>query len=297
MPPPDRDWLEGALKAWPEVQRRYLKGPPRGWPTVIVYDASCRYTLAARQGPLTVVQTVRYSGGVPLPTGARMPPGPHALFTETPGGERTVLMALPSVWQAAPHPKRVPLLWVLEGALFHELTHAYQAAAAPSASFRTLRRQGLRPTTSLDDGIQAIYAADPSYAGLVSYERMLLASATSATDTTEARDKACEAAKAMHERRRRLAAKAPSLPELDEVANTSEGLGNWVAWRWLTEDRKVAPDDAAAVLGGRSWSQAIGLALFRAIDRVSPGWEARLLSDPPTTGLGLLEEACGPTSR
>lgn len=295
----DREWLEGSLRAWPDAARRYLKSTPSDWPTMLVYDTSCRFTLTIQHSRPIVLDAVRYgTGGVSLPDGRRLSPGPHAMFLESGPGSKTVVMALPSVWASAPVPKDIPLPWLLEAALFHELAHVQQANLAPSASFAGLHRRGVAARSLHDDSIQYAYAADPSYAGLVSYERMLLNEAADATGQAAARRKACDAAKAIGNRRRRLATRSSSAPlaEIDEIATTSEGLGGWVAYRWLTEQHKVAPATAIAALGSDAWSQIIGLALFRALDRVSPGWEARILSEPPPPALALLEEACTETA-
>lgn len=288
----DRNWLAAALGSWGTVVRHFLKGSEREIPHLVAYDSRCSYVLAASSGGHPRWAIATHGGQIRLPNGASIPPAPNAFNAATSEGKNFVVMSLPSIWRPVAPKSEIPLDWFLEGVLFHELAHSHQSAVTPGLSFPALQRERSLPDNVSDDTVQKSFEANPAYVRAYQAERDLLYRAASAPSDREAQALACEAHAMLRARRDRYLAGTNSLALVDELSLTTEGLGQWVAYAWLTSGRGLAPSLALQKLRGPFWSQDQGLALFLVVDRLVPGWQRLLFASSPATAERLLARAC-----
>ena len=290
----DRRWLGGAIAGWRSVRRDFLKGSDGPLPQIVVYDGRCAYTLTAAANSAPTWLVAEHRGEIALPNGGKIPPAPNAFNAVTDAGHNFVVIALPSIWAPVAPKSEIPLEWFLEGVLFHELAHAYQSSVTPDVSFPALLKR-LPATPDVNDySIQEAFGKDAAYVRDYELERDLLFRAASAADDAQARALACDALTVLRARRaRHFTGSNAHCALVDEVSLTTEGLGQWVAYKWLTERRGLAPSLVLSKLRGPYWSQDEGLALLLLIDRLVPRWQSRLFSPAPQTAEHLLAAACG----
>lgn len=289
----DRRWFAEALAGWTTVRRNFLKGPDQPLPQIVTYDDRCAYTLTA-PGKGRAWTVASHRGEIVLPNGATIPPAPSAFNAVTDSGQNFVVMALPSIWRPVAPKSEISLEWFLEGVLLHELAHAYQSVVTPELSFPYLHRVHRLPENVSDDSVEEAFRSNRAYVRDYQSERDLLFRAVSAPTDVEARAFACDAVAKLRSRRaRHFTGSNSHLALIDEVSLTTEGLGQWVAYTWLTRRRGLAPSLVLSKLRRTYWSQEQGLATFLLIDRLVPGWQRRLLSPAPVTAEHLLALACG----
>lgn len=289
----DRRWLGQALDGWQVVVRDFLKAPEHQLPQIVTYDSRCSYSLAAPSGSPTQWSLAPHSGEITLPNAAKIPPAPLASNAVMEGGN-FVVMSLPSIWRPVAPKSEIPLEWFLEGVLFHELAHAYQSVVTPELSFPYLHRVHRLPENVSDDSVEEAFRSNVAYVREYQSERDLLFRAASAPTDVEAQALACDAlAKLRTRRARHFTGSNSHLALIDEVSLTTEGLGEWVSYTWLTQARGLAPSLVLPKFRGSSWSQEQGLAIFLTIDRLVPQWQRRLFSRSPAGAEQLLALACG----
>lgn len=285
----DESWLRAALRNWLRAEAELLKLDNRPLPQIVLYDAACTYALAAAAEQPHRWSATAHGAEIILPNGARIGPGPNAFNAEGP----FVVFSLPSLWEPVAPQSEIALETRLEGIFFHELAHARQSSISPSFTFTALHaRYGLAATVN-DDSVQERFAADVNYRSSFEAERDLLYDAAAAASITEARALACRALARLRDRRRRhLGGPDGQWAQVDEVSLTTEGLGEWVGYAWLTRARGVSAAVLLPRMRGSYWSQDEGLGIFLVVDRLAPGWQRLLLAPEPTTAEPLLALAC-----
>ena len=289
----DESWLRDALRNWPRAERELIRLGNRPLPPIVIFDARCAYGLEAGTEEPHRWSAAPHGGQIRLPNGTTIPPAPNAFNAAGQRGSFLV-MSLPSIWAAAGAPTEISLGAMLEGILFHELSHSLQSTLTPSVSFIALQARYGLPESVNDDSVQERFAGNTEYRDHYAAERDLLYRSAAAASDAEARAAACEALARLRERRRRYFAGAEAVWErIDEVSLTTEGFGQWVSYAWLTRGRGLAPAALLPRMRGGYWSQDEGLALFLVVDRLVPGWQRRLLAPEPETAKPLLERACG----
>lgn len=289
----DRRWLGEALGAWRTASRNFLKGPKQSVPQIVAYDSSCSYTLAAPPALSRIWTVIEHRGEIALPNDGKIPPAPNAFNAVTDAGHNFVVIALPSIWRPVAPKSEIPIEFFLEGVLLHELAHSYQAAVTPDISFPALLKRLPTSANVTDDSVQEAFEKNAAYARDYEAERDLLFRAASAPNDAEARALGCDALAALGARRARYFTGANAHWALiDEMSLTTEGLGQWVAYKWLTQGRGLAPSLVLSKLRGPYWSQEQGLGTFLIVDRLVPGWQGRLFSAKPMTADHLLALAC-----
>ncbi len=289
----DRAWLSDALAAWQKAVPGFLKAPQQQLPVIVVYDVRCSYTLATPASSITRWSATEHGGEITLPHGGKIPPAPNAFNAVTDAGDNFVVMSLPSIWRPVAPKSEIPLNWFLEGVLLHELGHWYQSAVTPDISFPALLKR-LPPSANIsDDSVQEAFEANAGYVRAYEAERDLLYRAASAPTEHEARAYTCDALDRLRIRRTRyFTGSNEHWAAVDEISLTTEGLGQWLSYKWLTEGHRLAPSLVQSKLRGRYWSQEEGLAIFLTIDRLVPHWQKRLFTRSPATAHDLLELAC-----
>ncbi len=292
----DRAWISDALTAWQTTVRGFLKAPDRQLPMIVAYDARCSYILAAPDNSTAQWLAAEHRGEITLPHGGKIPPAPNAFNAVTIAGDNFVVMSLPSIWRPVAPKSEIPLNWFLEGVLLHELGHWYQSAVTPDISFPALLklRKRLPPSANIsDDSVQEAFEANAAYVLAYEAERDMLYNAASAPTEHEARAYTCDALNRLRTRRiRYFTGSNEHWAAVDEISLTTEGLGQWLSYKWLTEGHSLARSLVQSKLRGRYWSQDQGLAIFLTIDRLVPHWQKRLFARSPATADDLLELAC-----
>lgn len=290
MLPEDRKWISEALQQnWQVAQRTILLAEPKPLPSIIAFDARCSYRLQPDASQEWYGHI--HSGQVRLPNGATTEVGPTAFHAATKSGTFLVF-SLPSIWRAHAPPGPIPLDWFLEGILFHELTHHYQAVVSPSFASDLIKAE-LSFADASDDGVEKMFKSDVLYRRAYETERDTLFRAAVAANDDEARRLACEAGTLIRKRRAiYFQGEAARWAGLDEWSLTTEGVASWISYAWLTRHRRVAPALAVSKLRGSSWSQDEGLAIFLVVDRLLPSWQGELLATSPKPATTLLDMAC-----
>ena len=293
----DERWLRQALANWDVARRRLLKAEAGPFNSIVTYDGRCSYTIAGGAKFRPTWTAVAHEGQVSLPNGASIPAGPNASNMAV-NGRNFVVFSLPSIWRPVAPKSEIPLELFLEAILLHELAHAYQAAVSPSLSFPALHARRSLPGNVNDDSVQEKFKGNSAYMRDYEAERDLLFRAASAPTRKLARALACDALAKLRQRRAHYFRGADAIwSEVDELSLTTEGLGEWLSYTWLTQVRGLSESVVLAKYRGTFWSQEQGLALFLVVDRLVPGWQKLLFRREPLTAEPLLARACGHRAR
>jgi len=298
----DSAWLARALDGWQAQNQRAL-GVTIRQPALVLFDAKCVHRLtpvvdrvaparfiAAKQ-PFAV-RSSAHQGRVRLPDGAMIPAGLTSFAGPLPAGRMFFVMSLPSVWRARDlDPGGGDRL--ATAVFLHEYTHTQSPALGTLVD--SLTRRGL-PVDVNDDVIQQRFGARPDFRTSYEAERDLLFEAAADPSDSQARALAARALERIDQRRARTFVGADSIyAELEDVFLTMEGLGQWVAYRWLTDGAggaMAAPDALSFIRrGGRHWSQDEGFALLLITTRLSPSSPRAMLATPPVTVLRALRRS------
>jgi len=289
MTPPERDWVEGSLRAWQLVSIKRLKLPSYRQPTIVVFDARCRFertTGAWKAEP--------HKGQIRIPDGGQVP----ARVTSFAGGDDATgpffVMALPSIWEAA----NIPIsgdMKGLTGVFLHEFSHTRQVPAL-QPRFRAAAARFKPPENLDDDAIQKLFGKDPAYLAVVEKENRLLYEAAHEPDDAKARQLAGQALALIEARQKRWFTGPNELwKAYDDIFLSMEGAGQWVAYAWLADPQggRLAAADAERKMRGKRnwWSQDEGLSLVLILDRFVPDWPQRMFAAPGALGIDLLREA------
>lgn len=289
----DRTWVDASFVAWRQVSTNRLKLSAHRAPTVVVFDAACRFERAAQTGPW---KSEPHSGSIRLPDGNMVP----AQVTSFAGKDEKsqaafFVMALPSVWQAA----KIPIAsdsGGLTAVFLHEFSHTRQIEPLKPvfAEAEAVRKM---PDDFTDDSLQKHFQGDPAYVAVAEKEMDLLYRAAAEPDDAASRKLAAEALALIEARQKRwFAGEDRYWKNYDDLFLTMEGFGQWVAYAWLVDPAGGGMQVAAArdkMKGTRWWSQTEGLALFLVIDRFVPEWPQRAFAREPALGIDLLRLAVG----
>lgn len=292
----DAAWLGEAVTTWRFVAREKLRLPSDRTPRMVVFDKGCVFDVPAGAATLPKEGTP-HAGKVRLPDGTEIPAGVVS-FAKPEGATTLLVMSLPSVWRGKVT-SGLGLERLMHAVLLHEATHTAHADFVFRRLDELTRRYGL-PDDINDDSLQDAYKANPAYVADYEKERDLFYAAAGAPTDAEARRLAAEGLAAYRARRARwFTGDAGKWAALDDVFLAMEGLGQWAAYAWLVDPRGPALDAAVALKemrrGGKHWTQEEGLAVFLVLDRLSPGWQSRLLAaDPPSLEEALVRAVAGP---
>lgn len=289
MSAPEKAWVEASLRAWDQVATARLKLLPQNQPTIIMFDAKCRFERVGAGWRPTP-----HSGSILLPDGNTVP----AQVTSFAGqddktGQGFFVMALPSVWEAA----KVPVArdWKgLTAVFLHEFSHTRQLDPLKPA-FAAAEAARKMPDDFSDDSLQEHFQSDPAYVAVIEKEIGLLFKAAAEPDPAAARKLVREALALIEARQKRwFVGEDAYWKKYDDLFLTMEGFGQWVAYAWLADPAGGRMEAGAArdkMAGTRWWSQNQGLALYLVIDRFVPDWPQRTFAAQPALGLDLLRLA------
>lgn len=290
----DREWAESALRNWRVVEREALMLRAVPYPGIVMPDAQCTSAgTEARPGAFAWRGTP-HSGTVQLPDGNKIPIGTVSFAAPDPSGRRAAffVMSTPSVWRDKGVKSALGLETLMDAVLLHEMAHTRQFEGMSPQLEQLTSKYGL-PDDINDDSLQDAFSGNAAYVRDYEAERDLLFAAAGAPTEVEARKLAGDALALMRARRDRwFTGAAEKWRGLDEVFLTMEGLGQWVAYWWLTAPQGRSLDRATAERemrrGGKRWTQDEGLALFLVVDRLVPGWQARVFGEKPAMAEELL---------
>jgi hypothetical protein len=297
----DLAWLDEARAAWRLKLRRIPELTPPPKVSVVLFDRRCRWSSPDALQPRVSVRwsgTV-HGGRVLLADGSRIPVGVTSFAGEATGGGSTFVMALPSVWAQAKVPGGpLGLDLLTKAVLLHEASHVAQPALIGRVG-RLVRQKGFGARFN-DDSIQQRFAGNAAFAASVKEETRLLFASAEAKDDGEARALAARALGMMRARRSRwFTGSNAGLGEAEDLFLSMEGAGQYVGFSWLIDPEGGARPRAQALAGfgtrPRWWSQAQGLALVLAVERLGlPGWRGHLWGRSERIGAQLLAAALAP---
>lgn len=285
-------FLRTSLEVWERVSREALELPAMPLPRLVLFNESCIWDVAAGSD-VAGSRGAGHSGMITLPGGDQMPAQIVAFASEYGDEPRPYLvLALPSVWRAEERHREDPALESLVRAVMvHELTHTRQTTAV-NRMIRSLQDRGLLGDEIDDDVVQKSFAESPGYRERYEAERDLMFAIASEPDLAKRRSMLRTAATLMRTRRAAFFAGDKSrFSELEDLFLNMEGTANWAALR-AVELEGLSREEAVRTIrrGGRYWSQDQGLALFLALDAVSPSWKKRVFSDSFSSLPRLLDE-------
>ena len=287
----NKAWLSRAPDVWPLVSRNVfgLKSAEQHV-TYVLFDARCTFTSIDAHTWVSVA----HGGKVVLPDGQELPAQVASFAAPASADAAMMVMALPSVWRADDVTSEMGLERLMFAVLAHEMTHTRQFGDYGPQLVELEAITGVGDEMT-DDIIQDKFSSNAEFAAAVERERDLLFAAAAETDTAKARALAGDALVSMMARRTKwLSGDAAAFGELEDVFLTMEGAGQFAGFSWLTQPKGGGLDHAAALKGmkrGKRWSQDLGLALFMAIDRLTPAWPSEAFESPPRTALALLQAA------
>jgi hypothetical protein len=298
MSAPDRAWLDKSLDAWRYMHIRRLELTPPRAPTIVLFDNKCRFKNAAGSKRW---RAKPHGGRIRLPDGYEVPPEVVSFAGENKRrAERFFVMALPSVWDSAGLPITGDHL-LLTGVLLHEFSHTLHSGPL-EPRFRAAEAMHSVPKNFNDDSLQESFQNDPAYVDAFMKELDLLDQAAEAARDSESRALARKALVMMEARQRQwFVGDAAYWKAYDDLFLTLEGLAQWVAYSWLSDQSggRLTPHAAQHKIRGmrKWWSQEEGLALFLVVDRHVPTWMSQALARQPTLGIDLLRQAVGDATR
>lgn len=287
----DADWATDAMQAWAIARDDLLKVGETDTPArLILFDAACTFTVDADPW-----RAASHGGEIETPDGGKLPAKVASFAGAFGDGQPFLVMALPSVWEAQGVQSDLGLSNMLTGVFLHEMTHTRQMTGLYPRIGAFEKAYGSGDFD--DDIVQTRFEANAAFKADIDAERDLLFRAATAETDAEAKALAREAGARIAARRARwFTGKDAMFADAEDTFLSLEGSGQWVAYAWLAKHPLGAEIDPAEALkgfrrGGRKWSQDEGLALFLVIDRLVPGWQARVFADEPATALQLLAEA------
>lgn len=287
----DRAWVDASQAAWRQISTERLKLAAHRFPTIVFFDAKCRFEMSAESGPW---KAEAHTGTIRLPDGNQAPAQVTSFAGKDDKTQRDFfVMALPSVWQAA----NIPIASDPRGltAVFlHEFSHTRQIEPLKPV-FQAAEAVRRMPEDFSDDSLQKHFQADPAYAAVVEKEISLLYRAAAEPDSAAARKLAAEALALIEARQKRwFVGDEAYWRNYDDLFLTMEGFGQWTAYAWLADPAggRMAADAARDKMKDTKWwSQTEGLGLFLVIDRFVPDWPARAFAAQPALGIDLLRLA------
>jgi len=299
FPTTDSAWTATALDGWQRASSRALHAPSIRFPTLVLFDSLCSYTLLPAMRPEVdvtfigagqpfAIRGAPHAGTIRLPNGETLPASLVSFASRMRNGDMFFVMSLPSIWRASGRSD------TLATAVFlHEFTHTQSTALG--SRIDALIRRGL-PEQIDDDVIQKRFDSLPAFRSAYERERDLLFESARAPTRDLAVRAARRALAAIDARRTRFFRGSNALyGEAEDVFLSMEGTGQWAAYLWLTDPQGGAMSDEDALpyirRGGRRWSQDEGLAILLVLSRLAPDAPREMFGVNARTVLPLLRGA------
>jgi hypothetical protein len=292
----DRDWIDHALGDWRFAEVHELRLQPKPLPPIEIFDGHCQYVSSSNASPPEWKGST-HGATVSLPDGSKIPAGVVSFAAPVAGQTDAgfFVISLPSVWRANDVQSGLGLERLMEGVFLHEMTHTRQFYFV-NPTMERLTKVNHLPDDISDDSLQDTFSKNPDYVLDYNQEVDLLYEAASASSDDKARRIAKTALAHIRARRAKwFTGKLAYWTEVDDVFLTMEGLGQWIAYAWLTDPKgaNVAPAVALPEVRRKRnhWTQDEGLALFLVIDRLVPSWQDLAFANRPELAESLLARA------
>ena len=290
LAPLDAQWMDDAFAATLEVAAGIGAGIDLSGTKTILFDTLSVLKLEGKD----VVEHFPHHGNIMLPTGDVQP---QILSFAAPDAEDGAffVMALPSLWHAVGFQSPLPTETFTLGVFAHEISHVWQ--------FEYITRiQHIPGVETLsapvnDDMVQRIFEHDPLFSTMVADEIASFNRAAQAPNLADVRRVALGAREKMKARwRKHFVGSNTALAEAQAIFLTLEGAGQWFAIRVLTEapsGPQLVTTIALEQFGtrGQKWSQDLGLAMARVLDRLNPAWPVAVYGARKQTLISLLDQA------
>lgn len=243
---PSARWIQTALHGWERVALDFLRLDPEPLPWMVLFDRSCTWHLAAREGqpadadPVTAgltfagasvpVRVMRHEEVIRLPSGSTIPVRGAAfasLYEREPGDPTAFfVLALPDVWRDT-LPERPDLVAEMLGVAIHELVHTRQLPHL-ARRIEALKERDPLPERIHDDMLEERFAEIPEFVRAHEEETDLLYRAVSAPDPTLKRALVRQALRVIRDRQERYFRDRDAVyRELEELFLNMEGVAVW----------------------------------------------------------------------
>jgi hypothetical protein len=314
---PTLAWMQAVLDSWEAICRRDLRIDAEPLPWIIFYDEDSAWQLQPEKGWLPPHEvsphSVRFLGAdyplvrVPHRGGKLWVPDRESLPVEAArlhvatmpyDDERKSFFVapLPALFhKLAGEDQARHLDELFLGVAIHELTHTrHHPYAMPHIARLRLR---YRLPDSFDDNvIQQQFGSDDEYKAMYEAERSAFTRAILSSNLDECRRAVREALLLTQKRKDRFfVGDKEGYSGLEDIFLAMEGLAMWAQYRTARERAPSGEDwrQTLKTLAERrdAWSQEEGLGLFLLIDRLLPGWQARVLTADFTLPFAMLREA------
>lgn len=287
--PADQMWLQGALAGWRMLEADVFQlAPPAHSPDFVLFDASCVY----RSGDGENWTAALHRDSILLPDGTPVEPAVMSFSSAGEAGRPFMVMALPSVWQAAGVPDRKDMSAFLTAVFVHEMTHTRQASALGARIDAAVPADVAADVS--DDMVQHRFGDNVDFGVAIEGEIDELR-AGAAGDDAAARLAAGKVLAGIGMRQQAWYGAEPWLAEVEDVFLAMEGAGQYASYAWLTHEKGGGrtPEQAHDMLKTRWWTQEEGLALMILVTRLVPDWRERVFGPEPQTASELLAAAAG----
>jgi hypothetical protein len=307
----DREWIEHTLALWQTVSRDSLRLKSALLPWIVLFDETCVWhvnpdlPVSTPKLPNDSVKTqltfalkfvdvygIAHAGKITLPDKQQVPPQLTAFSAPYNDGKKSFLvLAMPSVWQKAPHLKAEANLNVLIRSVFvHEMTHTNH-----KNFYETLNRIGKQHVFSEgfdDDVVQNHFSKSEDFRKIAETEIDLLFQAAGETDLRKKLQWAKNAFDIIQARRRKFfVGKDAIYTQLEDIFLTMEGAANWAAYRSAKAEGMSGTEAIKLLRRGKRWAQDEGLALFLLADSFAPALQKKVFGKSEVSIIDLLQKA------
>ena len=206
-------------------------------------------------------------------------------------------MSTPSVWRTdGVDGGPLGLETLMVAVMLHEGSHVAQAATY-GLRVTDLEQRYALPESFGDDSLQHRFGDDEDFSASIARETELFFAAAVEADDLAAHCSALEARELMRARADQWFSNEDDYwRDAEDIWLSFEGSGQWVAYRWLTDEHGAAMPASIAMPGfaqrSRWWSQNEGLAIVLTLDRLADfDWKRHAFGDGAKTILEMLDEA------
>ena len=293
-------WMQSVLDRWETIATQHLRIAPQPLAWVVFYDARSAFHLSADTTrlpkPSTVVATLRFGGRsypvrrvenagrvwVPDRDPLRLEPVALTMVYDNGRKPMTVIPLPPLFRQMATPEHAAELDQIFLNSAVHELTHTRHVVAF-ARRVDSLRAKFRLPENLGDNVIQDRFGGDTLYLPMFEEERDALFQAVFARNADTARAFIKEALKIADDRKATFFSDFNAgYSALDDMFLVLEGTGTWAQFK--SETAAVPADQLRRATEqflrrARAWSQLEGVMIFLLLDRFSPDWQTRFMTD------------------
>jgi hypothetical protein len=300
----DQKWLDRSVAAWRYAAEHYGQFVVPSGARAIIGSSECvlRSDTALFPDKAVIWESIDGKGRIPIIEDFTMPLSPNSQALEV-NGNAIFVMSTPTVWRKSEVPGgKIGLENLMTAVFIHETSHILQQKTY-MAAFSAVAKANSLPEDFNDDSIQGRFKSDQKFASSIEKETSLLLAAAQADSIPESRKLARKALSLIKARRKQyFVGNDAFMSKAEDIFYTLEGSGQWLGYQWLVDPKagNLPVADAMDRFGSGSgfWSQAQGMVLLMAVDRLDGGaWKRSAFGDGKLAGVELLEAALAPRRR